>query len=172
MRAGGAVERPRGPFGSARGERGGGGVGGERPRGPFGSARWQRGRGLGDEAGVGVVDAAGAMTLVQVAAEGERAEQREESQHDESRRDPAREPAPRWADHARLSAGMADNARSEVFAPGLLRGKVALVTGGGTGLGKATAIELARCGARVTIAGRRGEGLEQAAREVEALGIN
>jgi NAD(P)-dependent dehydrogenase (short-subunit alcohol dehydrogenase family) len=33
--------------------------------------------------------------------------------------------------------------------------QVVLVTGGGTGLGKATALELARCGVSVTIAGRR-----------------
>jgi citronellol/citronellal dehydrogenase len=58
--------------------------------------------------------------------------------------------------------------QSEVFAPGLLEGMVALVTGGGTGLGKASAMELARCGARVTIAGRRAEVLEQAAREMDA----
>ena len=35
-------------------------------------------------------------------------------------------------------------AQSEIFASGLFKGRVALVTGGGTGLGKATALELAR----------------------------
>jgi citronellol/citronellal dehydrogenase len=66
-----------------------------------------------------------------------------------------------------MIAGMADNdPRSAVFAEGLLSGKVALVTGGGTGLGKATAIELARCGARVVIAGRRAETLEAAVGEI------
>lgn len=59
--------------------------------------------------------------------------------------------------------------QSEVFAPGMLDGQMALVTGGGTGLGKASALELARCGAAVTIAGRRGEVLEQAAGEIGAL---
>jgi citronellol/citronellal dehydrogenase len=54
---------------------------------------------------------------------------------------------------------------SEIFAPRLLDGRVALVTGGGTGLGKATALELLRCGASVTIAGRRKEVLEEAAAE-------
>ena len=66
-----------------------------------------------------------------------------------------------------MIAGMADNdPRSAVFAEGLLSGKVALVTGGGTGLGKASAIELARCGARVVIAGRRAQTLEVAAGEI------
>ncbi len=59
-----------------------------------------------------------------------------------------------------------ERAQSEVFAAGLLSGRVALVTGGGTGLGKATALELAHCGATVTIAGRRGEVLEQAVAEI------
>jgi citronellol/citronellal dehydrogenase len=43
---------------------------------------------------------------------------------------------------------------------------VALVTGGGTNLGKAAAMELVRCGASVVIAGRRADVLEQAAAEI------
>src|ERR1035438_4115778 len=60
--------------------------------------------------------------------------------------------------------------RSEIFAPGILDGHVALVTGGGTGLGRETARELARCGARVTISGRREEVLEQAAADLREAG--
>ncbi|HUN78553.1 MAG TPA: SDR family oxidoreductase [Solirubrobacteraceae bacterium] len=52
---------------------------------------------------------------------------------------------------------------SEVFAPGTLGGRVALVTGGGTGLGRATALELARCGAAVTVVGRREDPLRETA---------
>jgi citronellol/citronellal dehydrogenase len=55
---------------------------------------------------------------------------------------------------------------SEIFAPGLLDGQVALVTGGGTGLGKAAAAELAACGASVVLAGRRAEVLDAAAAEI------
>jgi citronellol/citronellal dehydrogenase len=61
--------------------------------------------------------------------------------------------------------GAADG-ESEIFAPGLLSGQVALVTGGGTGLGKASALELARCGASVVISGRRDEVLGEAAKEI------
>jgi citronellol/citronellal dehydrogenase len=63
----------------------------------------------------------------------------------------------------------AADTQSQVFAPGLLSGRAALVTGGGTGLGKATALELARCGANVMIVGRRAEVLEQAAAEIAGL---
>jgi citronellol/citronellal dehydrogenase len=57
-------------------------------------------------------------------------------------------------------------APSEVFAPGILEGRRVLVTGGGTGLGKASAAELVRCGAQVVLAGRRAEVLEQVAAEL------
>jgi citronellol/citronellal dehydrogenase len=58
---------------------------------------------------------------------------------------------------------------SAIFSAGMLRGQSALVTGGGTGLGKATALELARCGASVTIAGRREDVLAEAAAEIGGL---
>ena len=56
---------------------------------------------------------------------------------------------------------------SRIFAPGLLDGQVVVVTGGGSGLGRATAIELAACGARVVVAGRREEPLAETARQCE-----
>lgn len=41
---------------------------------------------------------------------------------------------------------------SEIFGSGMLSGKVAIVTGAGSGIGRATAIEMARNGARVCVA--------------------
>jgi citronellol/citronellal dehydrogenase len=52
---------------------------------------------------------------------------------------------------------------SRIFVPDLLAGQVVLVTGGGSGLGRATAIELAACGAQVIVAGRRREPLDETA---------
>jgi citronellol/citronellal dehydrogenase len=50
---------------------------------------------------------------------------------------------------------------SEVFRDGLLEGQVAIVTGGGTGFGRAIALELASLGSAVVICGRRAEPLEE-----------
>ena len=56
------------------------------------------------------------------------------------------------------------------FASDLLNGQVALVTGGGTGMGRATAIEMARCGADVALLGRRAEPIEDCANVIRRLG--
>jgi citronellol/citronellal dehydrogenase len=63
-----------------------------------------------------------------------------------------------------------EGVRSQIFAPGLLDGQVCVVSGGGTGLGRASAVELARLGATVAICGRRPEPLDQAVEEIEAAG--
>ncbi len=54
--------------------------------------------------------------------------------------------------------------------PFSLEGKVAIVTGGGTGIGKATAVEFARAGADVVIASRKLEHLEPVAADIRKLG--
>ena len=51
-----------------------------------------------------------------------------------------------------------------------LDGKIVVITGGGTGLGLAMVRALARAGANLAIAGRRNGPIEEAVREVEALG--
>jgi citronellol/citronellal dehydrogenase len=50
---------------------------------------------------------------------------------------------------------------SRIFRPDLLADQVVVVTGGGTGLGRATTVELAALGAHVVVVGRRLEPLEE-----------
>ena len=57
-----------------------------------------------------------------------------------------------------------------VFAEGLFAGDVVCVTGGGTGIGRACALELGRLGARVVIASRREEHLAGALAELTSTG--
>jgi peroxisomal 2,4-dienoyl-CoA reductase len=59
---------------------------------------------------------------------------------------------------------------ASVFRPGLLAGQVALVTGGGTGIGLGITSCLAAAGATVAIASRKPEHLEAAAGELRAAG--
>ena len=49
-------------------------------------------------------------------------------------------------------------------------GKVAIITGGGTGIGRATALELARGGCAIALCARRVEPLAETAAAIEALG--
>jgi citronellol/citronellal dehydrogenase len=57
-----------------------------------------------------------------------------------------------------------------VFVPGLFSGKVVVVTGGGSGIGRCTAHELASLGAAVAIVGRKAEKLDAVRAEIEASG--
>lgn len=61
-------------------------------------------------------------------------------------------------------------AAPSVFRPGLLDGQVALVTGGGTGIGFGIAELLAELGAHVVLASRKPENLEAGAERIRAAG--
>jgi citronellol/citronellal dehydrogenase len=65
------------------------------------------------------------------------------------------------ADHLGFRSPLASDANA---------GSAAIVTGGGTGIGRATAVELARTGAKVAICGRRLGPLEALREELEGAG--
>src|SRR5207342_247577 len=56
-----------------------------------------------------------------------------------------------------------------MLADGTFDGQVAVVTGGGTGMGRAMALEFSRLGAAVVVAGRRAEPLAETAARIECL---
>jgi NAD(P)-dependent dehydrogenase (short-subunit alcohol dehydrogenase family) len=64
---------------------------------------------------------------------------------------------------------MAESRDSRIFREGLLEGQVCLVSGAGSGLGRETALELARLGATVVGCGRREEPLSETAILAEGL---
>ena len=55
---------------------------------------------------------------------------------------------------------------ASVFRPGLFAGQVIIVTGGGSGIGRCTAHELAALGAHTVLVGRKQEKLDAVAREI------
>ncbi len=59
-----------------------------------------------------------------------------------------------------------------VYRPGLFGGQVMLVTGGGSGIGRRVALELASLGATTLIAGRNADKLARVIDEIDALGGN
>ncbi|MGE4240015.1 SDR family oxidoreductase [Ramlibacter sp.] len=62
------------------------------------------------------------------------------------------------------------SAYRSVFAPGTFAGQVVIVTGGGSGIGRCTAHELAALGAHVVLIGRKLEKLHTVATEIAADG--
>lgn len=57
-----------------------------------------------------------------------------------------------------------------IFAEHLLHNKVALITGGGTGIGRSIALHMAACGARIVLAGRRETSLRNVAAHIGTEG--
>jgi citronellol/citronellal dehydrogenase len=57
-----------------------------------------------------------------------------------------------------------------IFRAGLFSGQIAIVTGGGSGIGRCTAHELASLGAKLALVGRKPEKLEHVKAEIEAAG--
>src|SRR5918998_6006672 len=59
-----------------------------------------------------------------------------------------------------------------MFTPSLLKGQVAVVTGGGTGIGLTIARRLGELGARIVIGSRNSENLEKGSAELRHAGLD
>lgn len=69
-----------------------------------------------------------------------------------------------------MSDGSRLRVEDTIFRPGILKGEVAIVTGGGTGIGKAIASEFALHGAKLVLASRDPEHLASGAKEIRERG--
>jgi citronellol/citronellal dehydrogenase len=78
--------------------------------------------------------------------------------------------APTTAPPVAASASPSTTGYRSVFAPGLFAGKRLWVTGGGSGIGRAVAHELASLGAQVVVSGRSADKLERVAAEIREDG--
>jgi NAD(P)-dependent dehydrogenase (short-subunit alcohol dehydrogenase family) len=65
---------------------------------------------------------------------------------------------------------MAESKMRHGLAPALLENKVAWITGGGSGLGRAMALRFAELGAKIAVSGRREEPLRQTVADIRAAG--
>ncbi|MBI2886354.1 MAG: SDR family oxidoreductase [Chloroflexi bacterium] len=69
-----------------------------------------------------------------------------------------------------MAYGFNPNALLDTFSPTALKDRVAIITGGGTGIGRGIALEMARVGARVVVCARNLDRLEHTAEQVRSLG--
>ena len=68
-----------------------------------------------------------------------------------------------------MSANRDPNRYRSAFRPGLFDGRTVVVTGGGSGMGRCTAQELASLGARLALVGRRLDRLQAVAEEITGI---
>ena len=69
-----------------------------------------------------------------------------------------------------MAYGFNANALLDTFSPTALRERVAIITGGGTGIGKGIALEMAKVGASIVVCARNTERLERTVEEVKVMG--